>query len=603
MVDADAVILDELGRLAPLGGFEGADWADVLRRANVGRAPSPRRRRRLVVALSFALVVLAVAVSPLGAAIGREFGNFSDWLTGSPGKPASSAEQGAFARTTRSWFGFPAHTELRRLIVSKHGDLTAELYGFRSSDALCVRLVASGSASNGDLACAPLRELRARKQPALVLASDYGVGQGKKTLDGPLTTWTPKAAVTFGVLADGVKTVLIGRSDGTVANATVSGDAFLSITLNPAPELRVTHVWVMRNGKRVAIPFVPASTPLRPFSLQSAHRQPSGPAKVQRQLHSGAIGWFARRELRGQPVPGNLSRLHLLASNPKVVFARMVTPDPRSQERVVISLLPAGHRYFGGRLHNNNQVCVEVVGGVYGAGRQAGVGCWPAGRLFSTGPFTESVTQGQNSQYVTVTGVASDDVARMRLYLSGGAYIPVPLADNTYVVHASLADYPLRLVAYDSHGRVIGAITLWGNTRAPVPVGAPAQGALWRTVIHNKAGVLMTAPSASGGVCFGVRFQPNKYGNGGGSVDCSGHASARHMQMSAFVERGGVAISGETGSAIARVTVTMKDGSRVLLTPVRGYVLALVHWSIRDIVTVTGVDRRGRPVATERWQP
>jgi hypothetical protein len=602
MVDADAVILDELGRLAALGGFESADWADVLRRANVGRAPSRRRRRRLVVALSFALVVLAVAVSPLGAAIGREFGNFSDWLSGSPGKPASSVEQGAFARATRSWFGFPAHTELRRLIVSEHGDLTAELYGFRSSDALCVRLVASGSASNGDLACAPLRELRARRQPALVLASDYGVGPGRKTLDGPLTTWTPKAAVTFGVLADGVKTVLIGRSDGTVANAIVNGDAFLSITHNPSPELRVTHVWVIRSGKRVAIPFVPASTPLRPFSLQSAHRQPSGPAKVQRELHSGAIGWFARRKLRGQPVPRNFGRLHLITDSRKVVFARMVTPDLQAPERVVISLLPAGHRYFGGRLHNNNQVCAEVVGGVYSAGQSSGGGCWPAGRLFSTGPFTESVTQSQN-QYATVSGVASDDVARMRLYLSSGAYVPVPLADNVYVVHASLADYPLRLVGYDTQGRVIGSTTLWGNTRVPLTVGAPAQGAVWRTVIHNKAGVLMTAPSASGGICFGVRYSPNRYGNGGAYVDCSGRPSARHMQMGASVERDGVAISGQTGSAIADVVVTMQDGSRVMLKPVRGYVMALLRGPIREIVTVTGVDRRGRAVATEHWRP
>ena len=601
MVDADAVILDELGRLAPLGGSEDANWDDVLRRANVGIA-SPQRRRRLAAAVAFALLVLAVAVTPLGAAIGREFGNFSDWLTGSPGKPASTAEQSAFAQKSRSWFGFPAHTELRRLIVSKHGDLTAELYGFRSSDALCVRLVASGSASNGDLACAPLRELRARKQPALVLASDYAVGRGKKTLDGPLTTWTPKAAVTLGVLADGVKSVLIGRSDGTVANATVSGDAFLSITLNPAPELRVTHVWVMSNGKRVAIPFVPASTPLRPFALQSAHRQPSGPAKVQRQLHSGVIRWFARRELRGQPVPPSLARLHLIASSPKVVFARMVTPDPRSQERVIISLLPAGRRYFGGRLHNNNQVCAEVVGGVYSAGRLSGGGCWPAGRLFSTGPFTESLTQGQN-QYVTVSGVASDAVARMRLYLSSGAYVPVSLADNTYVVHASLADYPLRLVGYDGDGRVIGTTTLWGNTRMSLSFGTPAQGAVWRTVIHNQAGVLMTAPSASGGVCFGVRYEPNKYGNGGAYVDCSGIPSARRMQMGAAVERDGVAISGQAGSTITRVQVTMKDGTRVWIKSVHGYVLSLLRKPVRDIVKVTGVDRRGRPVVSERWRP
>lgn len=603
MVDADAVILNELGRLAPLGGFEGADWADVLRRANVDVRVAPRRRRRLVVAVAFALLVVAVAVSPLGAAIGREFGNFSDWVTGHPGSPASSSAKSAFARETRSWFGFPTHTSLRRLIVSKQAGMTSELNGFRSADALCLRLVVSGSASAGDLACAPLQALRARTQPALVLASDYGVGRGGKTLDGPLTVFLPKAAVTFGVVADGVKSVIVGRSDGTVAHASVSGDAFLSVVLNPVPELRVTHVWAVAGGKRVAIPFVPAPSPLRPFPLQSAHRQPSGPSRVQRQLHTGSIGWFARRELRGQPVPPALGRLHLIAAGAKVVFARMVAPEPGAPERVVISLLPAGHRFFGGRLNNNNQVCAEVVGGVYSAGGSGGGGCWPAGRLFSTGPFTESVTQGQN-QYATIAGIASDDVARMRLYLSSGAYVPVPLADNAYIAHASLADYPLRLVAYDNQDRVIGTTALWGNTRVPLHIGAPAQVAVWRTVISNRAGAVMTAPSASGGVCFGVRYGPNKYGNSGASVDCSGRPSPRSMQMSASVEKGGLAIAGQTGSAISRVIVKLEDGTKIAITPMHGYVLAwLPSQAIRGVVSVTGVDAQGRSVTNERWRP
>ena len=43
----------------------------------------------------------------------------------------------------------------------------------------------------------------------------------------------------------------------------------------------------------------------------------------------------------------------------------------------------------------------------------------------------------------------------------------------------------------------------------------------------------------------------------------------------------------------------MKDGTRVWIKPVHGYLLSLLRKPVRDIVTVTGVDRRGRPVATD----
>jgi hypothetical protein len=111
----------------------------------------------------------------------------------------------------------------------------------------------------------------------------------------------------------------------------------------------------------------------------------------------------------------------------------------------------------------------------------------------------------------------------------------------------------------------------------------------------------MTAPSTSGGVCFGVRYLPNGYGGSGASVDCSGRPFARQMRMSAFVERGGVAISGQTGSAITRVIVTLQDGSRVTIRPTSGYVLALLPREIRDIVSLTGVSARGKPIVTQRW--
>lgn len=66
MVDVDAVILDELGRLSPLGGFEDADWADALRRAQLAvGSVRPRRRRRRYVLVAALILLVAVAAPAL----------------------------------------------------------------------------------------------------------------------------------------------------------------------------------------------------------------------------------------------------------------------------------------------------------------------------------------------------------------------------------------------------------------------------------------------------------------------------------------------------------------------------------------------------------
>jgi hypothetical protein len=75
MVDVEAVLLDELGRLSPLGGFEQADWTDVVRRVRVAptsssesefpRVDAHRRRRKLYLSVAAALLLIAVAAPAL----------------------------------------------------------------------------------------------------------------------------------------------------------------------------------------------------------------------------------------------------------------------------------------------------------------------------------------------------------------------------------------------------------------------------------------------------------------------------------------------------------------------------------------------------------
>src|SRR6266511_492593 len=63
-------------------------------------------------------------------------------------------------------------------------------------------------------------------------------------------------------------------------------------------------------------------------------------------------------------------------------------------------------------------------------------------------------------QYTPLGGVASDDVARMQLFLGSGEAQPIPLRDNAWLTRAARADYPIRVVAYDREDRIIGIQTM-----------------------------------------------------------------------------------------------------------------------------------------------
>ena len=573
MVDADAVILDELGRLAPLGGIESADWADVLRRANAGGVPSPRRRRRLVVALSFALVVLAVAVSPLGAAIGREFGNFSDWLTGSPGKPASSVAQRAFARANvRAYAGFPAGTKLRRLVTTRVDGITYMLSGFRDANSLCLTLSADGLGSAAVDSCAPLGELRARSAPALVLEVDSPVGTipGKRVHVGPDTYWLPRALVSFGVVADDVRAVTL-RSDDATRRAIVRSDAFLSIARRPKAGSRVRHISATtRDGKTVTIPFAQASfdQTLGSAPVGTLH----GPAHVDRVVHSGSIGWLDRHEPRGQALP----QFHgpSLGGTGYRVFGRLLNPDPGSGLKMGIELyrvtsVPAKLRQKPGLW-----TCYILF-----AFKTQATSCAPSmRRLFSVAPFSfGSLGFGASDQYLIFSGVASDEVARMRIFLSTGEVNDVPLRDNTYVIRVSLAKFPIRLVGYDDHGRVIGVETMrsaYGG--ATGPAYQPAKSGHWRVIDRStradgKTVALWAVPSQAHGWCW--KLTEPSGGETGACVPPSKRPTIR-FEVTPTPSAGARAVMLlAVGQPITRVVIHYRGGAAAAATPTDGLVL------------------------------
>lgn len=149
MTDVEMLIREQLSGLDPLPPALSANWDDVLSRvrqpASAGRERLRARPRRLAFAVVVAAIGFTVAslATPLGAAISRGLGDFSAWIAGSPGTPASPEDQQAFEQENeRDWTYFPAGTQLRQLIQTETAGMTFKLFGFRSGDSLCLRLVA-----------------------------------------------------------------------------------------------------------------------------------------------------------------------------------------------------------------------------------------------------------------------------------------------------------------------------------------------------------------------------------------------------------------------------------------------------------------------------
>jgi hypothetical protein len=450
MIDVEPLIRNEFARYDPLPASLDADWDDVL-----ARVRSPRRSRRfswrpLQVALAgiFAAITIASLATPLGAAIGRTFDGFAAWISGSPGTPASPEAQQAFERANaRSWAAFPAGTQLRKLIETTASGSTFTLYGFRSGDALCLRLVASGPASGKTSSCAPLQALQSTNEPALVVASDQPFGTSRVPPGSP--GYQPLlASATFGIASDGVQQVTLHGDDGT-HQALVDSNAFLYIDEIPKRGVRI------RSAEAVAVDGSTRALPLAaaPYggngSIAPDHMgAPQGPTGVDRRVSASTISWIVRRQDRGQPLDQQLLKRLTETTMTAVTFAREVQPDPDNPARVVFLIGTLKHSF-----HPDQQaLCVFLL-----QGGGAGGGCGGLTQMLSEQPFNLGISLVSGAdQYAYFSGMASDDVAAIKIYLANGTIEDVPLKDNAFAVPVSRALFPARVVAYDTQGRIIG---------------------------------------------------------------------------------------------------------------------------------------------------
>ena len=603
MIDVEPLIQEAFVSLDPLQlGAEG-DWQDVLRRVERptrGRPRIARRPLQIAVAAAIAAAVVSVA-TPLGAAIGRTFDGFSAWITGSPGTPASPQAQQAFEQANaRSWAGFPPGTRLRKLIETTAAGSTFTLYGFRSGDALCLRLVATGPAAGANESCAPLQALQSAKEPALVVATDepYGLPHVPAGSHG----YRPDlASATFGIASDGVKQVILHGDDGT-HKAIVASNAFLYLDQPKRAGVSIRSAEaVAADGSTTTLPLVAAPFGEKGTPAPDHFALPQGPTHVDRQVTGGTVSWIEQRQERGQPIEPKLLKQLRQGPLTDVTFAREVQPDQANPARVVLLIGKLAHDPF----HRGQQaLCVFLVQ----SGGGAGGGCSGLQEMFSFEPVSlgTSLASGAD-QYAYFSGIVSDDVAQLKIFLTNGTIEDVPLKDNVFAAPVARALFPARVVAYDSQSRIIDIDTISEPTQAAPP---PVKNAAWTTTEHAVAAdgtsaTISSAPARGGGLCWRIRFSDGMIGGG---ARCSPPYWEGGAPVNLEVDDtpdGGTFIYGRASPDVASVIIRYRDGTKVTATPSRGLVLVAAPRRVKPpanpVATIIALDTNGKEIGTEDY--
>lgn len=415
--------------------------------------------RTVAIAAVLAAVLLAAAAYATG------FGDrFSSWLTGSPGAPAPAAEQQGFAQRNQVAFAsFPAGTKLRLLLRKTVSGTSFDLLGFRNGDAYCLRLVRSKLPQGiGRNQCLRAEELRGH---AALVADDvwFSVGKPAQNITG-----------VYGFAADDVTRVRVTRSRGD-ERVVVTNNVFLSLKSQPSgtvqhhplPNPVLAVAAILANGRMRNVPYVVEGEGI--ISNGQRPTVPSyfggrgitsgvGPTQVTAPIQHPAIGWLARREKRGSPLPHQRDiTLH---------FGRVIQSDPDDPIRVGVATADATG-FTRGHAITGNALCVVDFQPLT---RAAGsVACSPEpfqhGGLMLGGWLASPITH--------FNGLAADGITRVVLYLASGRKVEAALKDNVFAVAVPQAELGGELVGYDAKGRVAAIEPLPGHAVAtPCP---PAQ--------------------------------------------------------------------------------------------------------------------------------
>lgn len=570
MKELDLLVLEALEEDVPFRRDAQPDWFDVLGRAGVGPAANGGARTRepvgvgsvrrwprwlrpavALAAAAFAAVVVAL-VTPVGGAITRGLGGFSDWLTGAPGQPAPAAEQRRFEVVgARAWAAFPERPELRELLRVGVGEASYTLYGFRSGNAVCLRLSVRGLRRAGPvMACAARSELERSHELVVPVKANVGLGWVGDPPQGA------QALVSFGFVAADVRRVELGAGPDTRSRANVANGAFLHVLDGPRRgESMRSGVAVGRGGHlqrfRLAVMRSDEESGAEPL-------RPRGPAKVERAVNGGTVGWFERREQRGEPLDPGL-RSHL-SQRPRIrigSFARVIQPDPADFLRLVVAE----------RAGQPDEICTFMLtrGGVGG-------GCMPIAPAFARGPVMASWGfSGAGQQFWIFQGVTTDVVTRVEVFLATGERRPLPFRDNVVLGRIPAVKMPARVVAYDGTGRVVSVWTIRGpEQRGPRPKGA------WRAVARVDAepgprAALSRAASTTGGACLRLELVGRST-----SLSCYPKRFRNPVELQVQNTRLAAFVLGRVRSDVDSVELRYRDGASETVNPVDGFLLHAV---------------------------
>jgi hypothetical protein len=576
-------------------------WTDVLERAGLAReaatGSSVRRRRRRLVLVFAGAALFALGVSPVGGAIARGFGDFSAWLTGSPGEPASESDQRAFdAENERTWARFPDGPELSRVITTEAGGGRFELFGFRSDDSLCLRLTVEGIPNDGAATgCAPLSDLRRAEAPALAIHLDAGFGHQDvpRSEDGYVP---PRVSASFGIVADGVETVELATSEGPV-EALVENNAFLALSVDPPLGLRTKHLTAIgEQGQRASVTL--AEAPFGNYGPQATPGIAPGPRAVERRVEGGTIGWLVRGEPRGLSLAEAGIDTSFFLRMGTLRFARALTPDPARNWRVALAIVDVPP----GRMPSWSPLRGEVLCDLGVGGNLGGGGCSPLADWLAHGPISYGTGGSGGEQYVFVSGVASDDVGRMKLYLATGEVVPVALRDNVFVAEVARTKFPARLVAYDRQGRIIATENMSHDPLAdpgPRPV-AGKQRIVQRVVgVNGTKGIVRVGPSTAGTRCHRISFE-----NGAGGGGCMPKGMKPQLSLGVSSTGSDSFVTGTVADGTTAIELRFRGGERVLAQVVEGVVahpLTLAQAAGGGPELAIALDAAGTDVGRQRF--
>ena len=273
----------------------------------------------------------------------------------------------------------------------------------------------------------------------------------------------------------------------------------------------------------------------------------------------------------------------------------VIAPDPSLPVRLAVTLSTSRH---GGKATGLCSWLIQEGG--------SGGGCAVRADLFAENPISADMSLMSGSdEFETVSGLASDDVSEITAFLATGPSIPVPLADNAFIVNVPRARQPFRLVAYDSEHRVIGILAPPGMFSGPSPAPGRAR-LLLRAVSSNGASAeLSVGKSTSGGRCFYVRYDTDSAT--GSSADCREPTKDGRGLLLGTLGRQTQFVMGRVRGDVAEVELRFADGTRATIRPISGFVLYGIPPARvgigHEVLEAVARDASGRRIGVESFRP